>query len=222
MSTLRMLIGVAGPVTMLSAVTPVDAPCVTLIGMPAMLIVADRAMVPVLAATVYVAFPDPVADPATVIHEAVVDEPQPHVNCVVTAIVPVPPPTGTVTSSGVTENVHDALGSVMANAFPAMVRKAVLPSVVALGAAVNPTLPEPVPAAPPAIVTHDAPLVAVQLHPELVVTLTVPLPPAADSDRLAGEIVYAQAVAAWLTVNVLPPAVTVPVRETVLGFAATV
>ncbi len=46
------MIGVAGPVTMLSAVTPVDAPCVTLIGMPAILIVADRAMVPVLAATV--------------------------------------------------------------------------------------------------------------------------------------------------------------------------
>lgn len=126
------------------------------------------------------------ADPATVIHEAVVDEPQPHVNCVVTAIVPVPPPTGTVTSSGVTEKVHDALGSVIKKLFPAMVRNAVLPSVVVLAAAVNPTLPEPVPAAPLEIVTHVAPLVAVQLHPGVVVTLTVPLPPAADSDRLAG------------------------------------
>jgi hypothetical protein len=122
----------------------------------------------------------------------------------------------------VTENVHDALGSVIAKLFPAIVRNAVLPSVVVLGAAVNPTLPEPVPAVPLEIVTHDAPLVAVQLHPEDVVTMTVPLPPAADSDWLVGEIVYAQAVAAWLTENVLPPAVTVPVRETVPGFAGTV
>jgi len=169
-----------------------------------------------------VAFPDPIADPATAIHEALVEEPQPHPNCVVTAIVPVPPPAGTVTSSGLTENVHNALGSVMAKLFPGNDRKAVLPSVVVFGAAVNPTLPEPVPAAPPVIVTHDAPLVAVQLHPELVVTLTVPLPPAADRDRLAGASVYAQGVAAWLTENVLPPAVTVPVRATVPGFAATV
>ena len=168
------------------------------------------------------AVPGPVADPATVSHEAVVDEPQPQVNCVVTAIVPVPPPAGTVTLSGVTENAHAALGSVIAKLFPAIDRKAVLPSAVVLGAAVNPTVPEPVPAVPLEIVTHDAPLVAVHAHPELVVTMTVPLPPAADSDRLAGEIVYAHAVAAWLTENVLPPAVTVPVRETVPGFAATV
>ena len=168
------------------------------------------------------AVPGPVADPATVIHEAVVEEPQPHVNCVVTAIVPVPPPAGTVTSSGVTENVHEALGSVMAKLFPAIDRNAVLPSVVVLGAAVNPTLPEPVPAVPLEIVTHDAPLVAVQLHPEVVVTMTVPLPPAADSDWLVGEIAYEQGIAAWLTENVLPPALTVPVRETVPVFAATV
>src|SRR5206468_4096110 len=105
----------------------------------------------------------------------VVEEPQPHVNCVVTAIVPVPPAAGTVTSSGVTENVHDALGSVIPKLLPAIDRKAVLPSVVVFGAAVNPTLPEPVPAAPLEIVTHDAPLVAVQLHPGVVVTMTVPL-----------------------------------------------
>jgi hypothetical protein len=71
-------------------------------------------------------------------------------------------------------------------------------------------------------VTHDARLVAVQLHPEVVVTLTVPLPPPADSDRLEGEIVYEQGIPAWLTENVGPPVVTVPVRERVPSFAATV
>jgi hypothetical protein len=111
------------------------------------------------------------------------------VNCVVTAIVPVPPLAGTVTLIGVTENAHDALGSVMEKLFPPIVRKAVLPSVVVLGAAVNATVPEPVPDVLPESVTHDAPLIAVQAHPGVVVTVTVPLPPAAESDRLAGESV---------------------------------
>lgn len=135
------------------------------------------------------AVPDPVADPATIIHESEVDEPQPHVNCVVTAMVPVPPLAGTMTLIGVIENAHDALGSVMEKLFPPIVRKAVLPSVVVLGAAVNETVPVPVPDVLPEIVTHDAPLVAVQAHPGVVVTVTVPLPPAADSDRFAGESV---------------------------------
>lgn len=168
------------------------------------------------------AVPDPVVDPVSVIHEAVVDEAQAHVNCVVTVIVPVPPLAGTVTMSGVTENAHDALGSVTAKPFPAIDSMAVLESVVVLDAAVNPTLPEPVPLAPLEIVTHDAPLVAVQLHPEVVVTVTVALPPVADSDWLVGEIVYEQGAAAWVTVNVLLPTVNVAVRETVAVFAATV
>ena len=49
-STLRILVGVAPTVAVFTA--PVAAPCVTLIGMPAILIVADRALVPVLAGTV--------------------------------------------------------------------------------------------------------------------------------------------------------------------------
>ena len=162
------------------------------------------------------------ADPVSVIHDAAVDDVQAHPNPVVTVIVLVPPPAGTVTMSGVTENEHDALGSVTTKPFPAIDSMAVRESVVVLDAAVNPTLPEPVPLAPLEIVTHDAPLVAVQLHPEVVVTVTVPPPPAADNDWLVGEIVYEQGAAAWVTVNVLPPTVSVPVRETVPVFAATV
>jgi hypothetical protein len=47
-----MLVGIAGPVAVLCNAIPVAAPCVTLIGMPAILIVADRALVPVFAGTV--------------------------------------------------------------------------------------------------------------------------------------------------------------------------
>jgi hypothetical protein len=42
------------------------------------------------------------------------------------------------------------------------------------------------------IVTHDAPLDALQLHPAIVVTVTVPLPPVAASELPAVEIVNAQ------------------------------
>lgn len=54
------------------------------------------------------ALPDPVADPVSVIHEFAVDDVHAHPDCVVTAIVPVPPPDGSVTLSGLTENVHAA------------------------------------------------------------------------------------------------------------------
>jgi hypothetical protein len=50
------LLGVAAAVAVLGVVIAVAivvaAPCVTLMGIPAILIVADRALVPVLAATV--------------------------------------------------------------------------------------------------------------------------------------------------------------------------
>jgi hypothetical protein len=53
-STLRMLIGVAAAVAVLGVVIAVAvvAACVTLTGMPAILIVADRELVPVFAGTV--------------------------------------------------------------------------------------------------------------------------------------------------------------------------
>jgi hypothetical protein len=92
---------------------------------------------------------------------------------------------------------------------------------VVLTAAVNLTLPEPVPLAPVRIVTHDALLVAVQLQPAPAVTITVPLPPEAERDWPVGEIVNEHPGAAWVTVNVLPPIVSVPVRGVVPRFAAT-
>ena len=55
-----------------------------------------------------------------------------------------------------------ALASVIVKLLPAIVSVAVLVCDVVLDAAVNVTLPEPLPVAPLVIVTHDAPLVAVQ------------------------------------------------------------
>ena len=103
-----------------------------------------------------------------------------------------------------------------------MVRVAVLGAVVVLAATVNPTPPEPVRLAPLVIVTHGAPLVAVQLHPVAVVTETLLLAPLADIDWLVDDIMYEQDVPTWVTVKVFPPTVSVPVRGVVPGFAATV
>jgi hypothetical protein len=142
-----------------------------------------------------VAFPDPVRDPPNVIQDVPDEVVQAHVDCVVTVIVPVAPLGGTVTVSGETENVHDAAASLTTKLLPAIVSVADRDCVVGLDAAVNPTLPEPLPVAPLVIVTHEAPLAALQLHPAIAVTVTVPLPPLAASEVLVGEIVNAQGAA---------------------------
>ena len=151
----------------------------------------------------------------------VVDDVQAQDDDVVTVIVPVPPAAGAMRMTGLTENVQETLGSVTTNVLPPIVSVAERAVDVVLAAPVNPTLPDPVALAPLVIVTHDAPLVAVQAHPADVVTITVPLPPPAESDWLAGEIVNEHGAAACVTVNVLPPTVSVPVRDVAVVFAAT-
>ena len=69
---------------------------------------------------------------------------QAHVDSVVTLMLPVAPPGGTVTVSGATVYVHVAACSVTPKLLPAIVNVAVLDCVVELDAAVIPTLPEPV------------------------------------------------------------------------------
>src|SRR5947207_6941028 len=50
---------------------------------------------------------------------------------------------------------------------------------VAVAAAVNETVPDPVPVAPPVICSHTTLAVAVQLQPDAVVTVMLVFPPAA-------------------------------------------
>ena len=153
-----------------------------------MLMFAVRMIEPAFAGMVYVAVPDPVPDPASVIHDPVVDDVQAHVDEVVTVMVPLPPAGIITMRTGDTANVHAALGCVTTKLRPAIVSVALRADDVVLAAAVKPEEPAPVPL-PPEIVTQDAPLVAVQPHPLDVVTVTVPPPPAADIAMFAGEIV---------------------------------
>jgi hypothetical protein len=57
-----------------------------------------------------------------------------------------------------------------------------------LAAAVNATVPLPLPDAPLEIVIHAAFDVAIQAQPLFAVTPTLPLPPLASTDWLVGEI----------------------------------
>ena len=123
--------------------------------------------------------PDLGPAPVSEIHDVADVDVQAQVERVVTLMVAVPPIGSTVTVSGATVNVHVAACSVTSNLVPAIVNAAVLDCVVGLAAAVMPMLPGPVRALPFAIVTHDAPLVAVHVQVAAVVTVTVLLPPVA-------------------------------------------
>ena len=81
-------------------------------------------------------------------------------------------------------------------------------------------LPEPLP--PLVIVIQDAPLVAVHVQAAGSVTATVPVAPLEPTFADTGAIVAEHVTPAWLTVNVSPPIVNVPVRAARLGLAATV
>jgi hypothetical protein len=69
-----------------------------------------------------------------------------------------------------------------------------------VAATVNCTSPLPVPEAPDAMVTHDAPLVAVHEQPAPAVTVTFPLPPEAGTVWVWGEIANVQPWV-WVTVT---------------------
>jgi hypothetical protein len=193
-----------------------------LISTPATLTTADRDVESVLAGNVYVVVPEPVpVDVESVTHEADEEIVQAHVEPVVTVMVPLPPPGAAATSSGLTENEHDGLGSVTMKLRPAMDSVALRSALVVLPAAVKLTVPGPLRFVPFEIVTHAAPLVAFQVHPAVVVTVTDPLPPAAPSAWLPGEIANEHGAAAWSSVKVCPPTVIVPVRAIVAVLAAT-
>ena len=122
---------------------------------------------------------------------------------------------------GATENVQVAPDSLIVKERPAIVSVADRGRVPVLAAALYATVPEPVPLAPLVMVTQVDPVEAVQLQFDNVVTVTVPVPPVADSVALVGAIVNVHVVAGCVTVNVCPAIVIVPVRDVVPVFAAT-
>jgi hypothetical protein len=182
-----------------------------------------RCVVPVFAATVTLALPDPVAAPLTASHAALLDEVQAQDVPVVTATLVVSPPAGEVRLDGLMANVQaGAPACVTVNVWPAIVSVPVRVVVPAFAATTTLTLPLPVPVMPAPTLSHAALLAVLQVQRLVVVTATLVVSPPAGEVRLAGAIVYAQAVApAWVTVKVWPAMATVPVRAEVAVFWAT-
>ena len=79
----------------------------------------------------------------------------------------------------------------------------------------------PVPLAPALIVIQAELLAAVQSQPAAAVTAREAVVPAAATLAEPGEIAGAHVAADCITVKVLPPMVSVPLRDVVSGFAAT-
>lgn len=78
---------------------------------------------------------------------------------------------------------------------------------------------------PPEVIESQSELLLDVIHGQLfglVVRLKDPVPPAAAMLADDGDKEYVQLPAAWVTVNVWPATVRVPVRSTVKGFACTV
>jgi hypothetical protein len=83
------------------------------------------------------------------------------------------------------------------------------------------TPPAPLPDAPLVIEIHAALSVAVQVHPVVVETLTLSVPPLDGTLSVVGDTVKAHAPL-WLTVMVWPATVSAPLRDDVEVLAATV
>ena len=77
---------------------------------------------------------------------------------------------------------------VTVNVASAIVSVPVRLAIVGFAATLKPALPDPVPLAPLVTVIHGALLVAVHAQPDNVVTVLLPLPPAAANDWFAGEM----------------------------------
>jgi hypothetical protein len=185
---------------------------------PAIVALPDRGA-PAFACTpsLTVPLPVPEAPSVTLIHGAPLDDVQAQPAGAVTATLVSPAAAAIVTCSGVivkrqaspceTVNVRPPIVSVPERWGPPF------------AAAVNPTVPLPVPAAPDEIESQLTSLVAVQLHPPPAVTLTVPFPPLTGASNVVDAREIEQPLPC-VTVNVRPAAVIAPLRDGPVFLAA--
>lgn len=200
------------------------AACVTVKVLPAIVIVPVRVVVPVYAATVNVALPDPLPlEPAImVIHGALLLAVHAQPAPALTVLLPVPPWLLNVWLVGDVEYEQAAPACVTLNVVPAIVSVPLRLVVDVFAATEKPALPAPEPVAPLVTVIQVALLVVLHVQPEAAVTEVPPEPPAAPKDWLVDEMLYEQLAFACVTVNVAPAIVSVPLRLVMAVLAATV
>jgi len=160
-----------------------------------------------------VPLPLPLAPAVMVIQAALLTAVHEQPVVAVTATVAVPPPAAAVADVDPRVGLQAAAAWVTVKVLPATVRvpERELPVVLALPEyATDPLL---VPLAPAVIEIQDALLTAVHAQPLPAVTATAPVNAADDTFADAGEMPGAHELAAWVTVNVVPAIVSVPVRD---------
>src|SRR5829696_1534114 len=160
--------------------------------------------------------PDRLGAPGIAIHAALLTALHEHSAAVVTLTFCDPPAEGSPMVSGATTGLHPASWDSV-KVCPAAV---IVPlrAAPALAAAVNCTVPGPVPLAPEVIAIQGTFAVAVHAHVPLALTLNEPEPPPGGTFWVAGLIENVQPLACT-TVNVWPAIVTVP-RRSAPSFAA--
>ena len=164
---------------------------------PAMLSAAERADEVIFAATVKSALPDPeppllIATTQAAVLEDVQEQPAPAV----TVIARLPPATDMDGAVGETVKEHGAPSWLTVNVSPPIVSDPARPWPEVLAAALNETVPLPVPLASPVTVNQPVLLVAVHAHPVVAVTEVDDAPPAAATVRLVGVSVTSHAAPA--------------------------
>ena len=132
--------------------------------------------------------PVPVAPALIVIQDALLVAVHAHPAAAVTETVVLPTPAPTLAVVGEIVGAHGVPAWVTVKVVPAIVSVPLRLVVPPLGAAVNVTVPEPVPDAPVLIVIHAALLTAVQTQPVPTVTVLLPVPPPAAIDCDVGEM----------------------------------
>lgn len=159
---------------------------------PAIVIVPERPVLPVLAAMLYETVPAPVplAPEVIVIHGTLLAAFHAQPGVVPTDTVPVRAAEVTDELVGVSVYTHVTAGApwLTVNVCPAIVIVPVLAVVPVLAATLYATVPEPVPLAPDVTVIQGTLLVASQAHPAVVVTATFPVVALELIDELIGLI----------------------------------
>lgn len=135
--------------------------------------------------------PVPDAPALIVIHAALLVAVHAHPAPAVTVTAPVPVVAATLADAGAIVGVQGTPFCVTVNVDPAIVSVPVRLVVPALAATAKVTVPAPTPAAPVLTVIQEALLTAVHVQPVPALTVVLPLPPAAASVWLTGEIVGA-------------------------------
>lgn len=165
--------------------------------------------------------PLPLAPALIVIHPALLADAQAQPVAAVTVMVPLPDAAPTLAAAEPIAGSHGAPACVTLKVWLPIVSVPVRGLVVGLAVTVYVTVPLPLPLVPALIVIHPALLAAVHAQPLTAVTVTLAVPAAAPILFDAGAIVWLHGTPACVTVNVLPPIESVPVRGLVVAFAVT-